>query len=107
LSNNRVKKELGQQTEDAVLENLQFRYDVLVDSIKGDGFNPGAFDAAIPMAVHVERAETEAAQVKKLLNSGKAFPASGQWHFCASRIGNKGVTLKVQSNNYCSMKQQG
>jgi hypothetical protein len=96
LSNNRVRKELGHHNEDAVLENLQFRYDVLVDSIEGNGLNPGVFDAAIPMAVHVERAETEAAQVEQLLNSGKAFSASGQWNFCASRIGNAGVTLKAQ-----------
>ncbi len=69
---------------------------MLVDTIEGNGFNPGVFDAAIPMAVHVERAETEAAQVEQLLNSGKAFSASGQWNFRVSRIGNAGVTLKAQ-----------
>ncbi len=37
MRNNRVRKELGQHKEDAVLENLQFRNDVLVDSIEGDG----------------------------------------------------------------------
>jgi hypothetical protein len=37
VRNNRVWKELGQHKEDAVLENLQFRNDVLVDSIEGDG----------------------------------------------------------------------
>jgi hypothetical protein len=42
------------------------------------------------MAVHVERAGTEAAQVEQLLNhNGKAFSAPGQWNFCASRIAQK------------------
>jgi hypothetical protein len=68
----------------------------LVDSLEGDGFNLGIFDAVIPMAVHVDRAETEAAQVEQLLQSGKAFSASGQWNFCDSRIGNAGVTLRAQ-----------
>jgi hypothetical protein len=96
LHNKRVRKELGQHKEDTALENLQFRYDVLVDSIEGDGFNPGIFDAVIPMAVHVDRAETHAAQVEQLLSSGKAFSASGQWNHCESRIGNAGVTLTAQ-----------
>ncbi len=69
---------------------------MLVDSIKDNGFNPGVFDVAIPTAVQFERAETKAAQVEQLLNSGKAFSASGQWNFCASRIGNADVTLKAQ-----------
>ena len=96
LTNKRVRRELGQHKEDAALESLQFRYDVLVDSIKDNGFNPGVFDVAIPTAVQFERAETKAAQVEQLVNSGKAFSASGQWNFCASRIGNAGVTLKAQ-----------
>ncbi|KAI2509104.1 hypothetical protein MHU86_5352 [Fragilaria crotonensis] len=42
LTNKRVRRELGQHKEDAALESLQFRYDVLVDSIEGEdhGFNP-------------------------------------------------------------------
>ena len=97
LTNKRVRKELGQHTKDEALENLQFRYDVLVDVIEGEhGFNPGIFDAAIPTATHVERANTEAEQVEELLKAGKAFSASGQWNFCDSRIGNAGVTIKAQ-----------
>ena len=91
LSNKRVRRELGQHTKDPALEDLQFRYDVLVDSIESDGFNPGIFDAAIPMAVHVERAATRAAQVEELLKNNKAFSASGQWNHVESRIGNAGV----------------
>ena len=34
--------------------------------------------------------------MEQLVNSGKAFSASGQWNFRASRIGNAGVTLKAQ-----------
>jgi Tfp pilus assembly protein FimV len=48
------------------------------------------------MAVHVDRAETEAAQVEQLLQSGKAFSASGQWNFYDSQFGNAGVTLRTQ-----------
>jgi hypothetical protein len=66
LKNRRVRKELGLHTRDEALEDLQFRYDVLIDEVEGQGFNPGVFDALIPVATHVERAETEAEQVKKL-----------------------------------------
>ena len=96
LTNKRVRKELGQRNKDKALEDLQFKYDVLVDSLESIGHNPGIFEATIPMAVHVERAETETAQVEQLLKSGKAFSASGQWNFCDSRIGNAGVTLRAQ-----------
>jgi hypothetical protein len=96
LENKRVRKELGQHKEDAGLVNLQLRYDILVDSIEADGFNPGIWDAAIPRAVHVERAATKAGQVAELLSSGKAFSAGGQWNHCESRIGNAGVTLQAQ-----------
>jgi len=96
LKNRRVRKELGQNTRDEALEDLQLRYDVLVDSIEQSGFNPGIFDASIPSAAHVQRAETEAEQIEQLLKSGKAFSASGQWTFCDSRIGNAGVTLRAQ-----------
>ena len=67
---------MGQHTKDVGLENLQFRYDVLVDAVETSGFNPGIFDAAIPSALHVEKAETEEEQVEELLKNGKAFSAS-------------------------------
>jgi hypothetical protein len=104
MSNNRVGKELGQHKEDAALDNLQFRYDLLVDSIKGNGFNPGVFDAAIPMAVHDERAVTEAAQVEQLLTSGKAFFAPGQWIFRALRIGNAAQKQQLLLNETARLK---
>ncbi len=94
LKNRRVRKECGQHTRDKALEDLQFRYDVLVDKVEGQGFNPGVFYALIPVATHVERAETEAEQVEQLLKSGKAFPASGHCNHCQSCIGNAaGVTF--------------
>ncbi len=96
MSNKRVRGELGQHTQDTALKDLQFCYDVLVDSIESDGFNPGKYDAAIPMAVHVERAATRAAQVEELLKNNKAFSASGQWNHIESRIGNAGVILEAQ-----------
>ncbi|KAI2497314.1 hypothetical protein MHU86_17187 [Fragilaria crotonensis] len=96
MKNRRVRKELGQVNKDAVLEDLQMRYDVLVHDIESQGFNPGIYDGVIPTATHVQRAETEDAQVEELLKSGKAFSASGQWNFCESRIGNAGVTLRAQ-----------
>ncbi len=92
-----MRKELGQQNKDKALEDLQFKYDVLVDALEGVGHNPGIFEGTIPMAVHVERAETETAQVEELLKSGKAFSASGQWNHCDSRIGNAGVSLRAQT----------
>ncbi len=52
MKNFKVRKELGEHTKDQALENLQLRYDVLVDVVETDGFNPGIFDAAIPSAVH-------------------------------------------------------
>jgi hypothetical protein len=96
LENRRVRKELGQHNKDSALEDLQCRYNFLVDDLEGDGFNPGIFDAVIPTAAHVHRAATENAQIEELLKSGKAFSASGQWNFCDSRIGNAGVTLRAQ-----------
>jgi len=96
LQNKRVRKELGQHSKDAALEDLQLQYDLLVQDVEAAGFNPGIFDAAIPTAAHVHRATTETAQVEQLLKSGKAFSASGQWNFCESRIGNAGVTIRAQ-----------
>ena len=91
-----MRKELGQHNKDDDLERLQFRYDVLVDSVEASGFNPGIFDAVIPTAAHVQRGATEAGQVKELLQNNKAFSASGQWNSCESRIGNAGVTIQAQ-----------
>jgi hypothetical protein len=96
LNNKRVRKELGQKTEDAAYENLQHRYNILAHRVEAAGFNPGIFDAIIPTAIPVQRADTEEEQVAQLLSSGKAFSASGQWNLCASRIGNAGVTLRAQ-----------
>jgi hypothetical protein len=39
LKNRRVRKERGQHTCDEALEDLQFRYDVLVDKVGEQGFN--------------------------------------------------------------------
>jgi hypothetical protein len=96
MKNRRKRKELGQMNKDAVLEDIQMRYNVLVYDIESKGFNPGIYDAAIPSAAHVQRAETEDAEVEELLKSGKEFSASGQWNVCESSIGNAGVTLQVQ-----------
>ncbi|KAI2506187.1 hypothetical protein MHU86_8222 [Fragilaria crotonensis] len=96
LMNRRVRKELGQNTRDEALENLQLRYDILVDEVEEQGFNPGIFDASIPVAKHVQRAETEAEQESQLLTNGMAFSASGHWNHCKSRIGNAGVTIRAQ-----------
>ena len=82
LQNKRVRRELGQHNKDEALEDLQVKYDMLVEEIEAAGFNPGVFDGSIPTAAHITRAATEAAQVEQLLNSGKAFSASGQWNFC-------------------------
>ncbi len=76
--------------------DVQFRNNLQVDDLEGDGFNPGIFDAMIPTAAHVQRAATESAQIAEPLKSGKAFSASGQWNVCESRIGNAGVTLRAQ-----------
>ena len=91
-----MRKELGQHNKDEALEDLQLRYNSLVDDIEGAGFNVGIFDAAIPTAAHVDRATTKKAQVAQLLSSGKAFSVAGQWNMCESRSGNAGVTLQAQ-----------
>jgi hypothetical protein len=69
---------------------------MLVEESKAAGFNPGIFDASIPMAAHLTRAATKTAQAEQLLKSGKAFSASVQWNFCESRIGNAGETMRAQ-----------
>ena len=65
-----MRKELGQQIKDEGLENLQLRYDILVDSVKENGFNNGIFNAAIPTAALFQRAETEEEQVEELIIAG-------------------------------------
>ena len=107
LMNRRVRKELGQNTRDEALENLQLCYDILVDEVEEQGFNPGIFDASIPVAKHVLRAETEAEQESQLLTNGMAFSASGHWNHCKSRIGNAGVTIRAQKSSFGLMKLQG
>ncbi len=67
LQNKRVRKELGQHSKDAALEDLQLRYELLVQDVEAEGFNPGIFNAVIPKAAHVHRATTETAQVEQLL----------------------------------------
>ncbi len=47
------------------------RYNVLVNDIERKGFNAGIYDSAIPFAAHVQRAETEDAQVEGLLKKEK------------------------------------
>ena len=96
LKNRRVRKGRGQHTRNKAFEDLQLRYDVLVDEVEEQGFNPGAFDALIPVATHVETAETKAEQVEPLLQSSKAFSASGLWNHCQSRIGHAGVTVRAK-----------
>jgi hypothetical protein len=73
---------------------LLLRYDVLVDVVENDGFNPGIFDAAISSAVHEERALTEEEQVEALFKNGKAFSASYQWNNCESRIGKEAASIE-------------
>lgn len=84
---------IGTAKKDEGLENLQLRYDVFIDAVKEDGFNPGIFDAAIPTAAQVNRAETEEEQVEELIKAG-IFSAAGQCSKYESRIGYAGVTLK-------------
>jgi hypothetical protein len=97
VKDKKVRKELGQQKADEQLENLQRRYDLLVDSFEGDGFHAGIFDLEITTAAHVIRAETEDLQAEELVKTRKAFSVSGQWNHCDSRIGNAGVTIKAQT----------
>jgi hypothetical protein len=63
----KVRKALGQQKADEQLENLQQRYDLLIDLFEGDGFNAGIFDLEIPTAAHVIRAEIKDLQVEELV----------------------------------------
>ena len=78
LKDKKVRRELGQRKADEQLENLQRRYDLLVDSFEGDGFNAGIFDLEILTAAHVIRAETEDKQAEELVENGKAFSVAGQ-----------------------------
>jgi len=55
LQNPKVRRELGQHiVRDETLENLQVRYDMMVENVEAAGFNPGIFDAVVPTAVHVD-----------------------------------------------------
>ncbi len=47
----------------------------MVDSVEENGFDTGIFDAAIPTAAQVKRAETEEEQVEELVKAG-VFSAS-------------------------------
>ena len=86
LQNKRVRKELGQHNKDEALEDLQLRYNSLVDDIEGaPGFNVGIFDAAIPTAAHVDRATTK----KHRLHSCSAVEKPSRWldsGICANPI---------------------
>jgi hypothetical protein len=55
MNNKRKRKELGQQNKDKGLENLLLRYDILVDSVEENGFNPVIFDTANSTAAQVNR----------------------------------------------------
>lgn len=95
------KSEKGARTNTRyeALENLQLRYEIVVDEVEEQAFNPGIFDASIPVAKHEhQRAETpEAAEQESLLlTDGMAFSASGHWNHCKSCIGNAGVTIRAQ-----------
>lgn len=96
LENKKVRSELGQVVENVALERLQTTYDSLVDKVEISGFNPGIFDAAIPVARPVQRAEDEDLQVQQLLAQKGAFSASALWNVCRSRVGNAGVALRAQ-----------
>jgi hypothetical protein len=86
LTNKRVRKELGQQKEDETLENLHYQYDVLVDAIEGSGFNGEIFDAVIPTAARVNRAQSEEAQMEEILKAGKKFPPPGNGTFASQEF---------------------
>ncbi len=69
----KCEKELGQDNKDKALEVLQFKYDMLVNTLEGIEHKPGIFEATVPMVVHVKRAETETAQIEQLLIRGTTF----------------------------------
>jgi hypothetical protein len=79
LENPKVRNELGQDERNEGLESLQVLFDEVIGGIKsvGRGFNPGIFDASIPVAVCLKRAETEALRVEELLKIVKAFSVNG------------------------------
>ena len=96
LGNKKVRHELGQHVVDVDLENLQEKYDGLVEKAELKGFNPGVFDGAIPVAEHVQQVgEPE----RSLLTPGneRRFSASSLWNICSSRLSNSGVTLRAQT----------
>jgi hypothetical protein len=96
IQNKKVRSELGQHVANDELECLQGKYDVLVTKAETAGFNPGIFDAAIPVAKHVERAEDEDEQVRLLLEQKGAFSSSALWSICGTRVGNAGVVIRAQ-----------
>jgi hypothetical protein len=96
IQNKKVRSELGQHVANDELECLQGKYDVLVTKAETAGFNPGIFDAAIPVAKHVERAEDEDEQVRLLLEQKGAFSSSALWNICGTRVGNAGVVIRAQ-----------
>ena len=95
LSHKKVRSELGQREGNLVLEKLQAKYDKLVGEAEAAGFNPGLFDASIPVARKVERLAREEDQVKALVDMKGAFSLSMQWNVCSTQMSNSGVALRV------------
>ena len=96
LGHKKVRSELGQREGNLVLETLQTKYNKLVGEAEAAGFNPGLFDASIPVARSVERLDTEDDQVKALVEMKGAFSSSIQWSICSTRMGNSAVALRAQ-----------
>ena len=97
LRNPKVRTELGQHEADKTLEDLQLKYNSLVEQAELVGLNPGVFNGAIPVAWHVARVEDKDEQVKQLLAQKGALSASALWNICGgTRVGNAGVALKAQ-----------
>ena len=96
LGHKKVRSELGQRDGNLVLENLQAKYDKLIGEAEAAGFNPGLFDASIPVAQRVERISGEDDQVKALVEMKGAFSSSIQWSICSTRMGNSAVALRAQ-----------
>ena len=97
VRSSKVQHELGQESKNEDLEDLDMAYRASIADAEAHGLNAGIFDGWIPVVKSVDRVQDEQEQVDKLLETKGAFSASALWNVCGTCIGNVSVVLRAQS----------
>ena len=85
-SSSKVRHELGQESKNEDLEDLDVAHRALIADAEAHGLNAGIFDGWIPVVKSVDRVQDEQEQVDKLLETkGASFSASALWNVCGTR----------------------